>query len=346
MAQASFGVGIIGTGWVAGEHARAFLRHPRTNIVAVCGRTEDRARSFANALSLDCAVYTDYEAMLQRDDVHIVSVATPPHLHCEHAVAAAEAGKHILLEKAMATSFEEARTIVNAVDAAGVKSVVSFVLRWNPLFQIIKALLADNAIGRVFLGEVDYFHGIGPWYKQYPWNVRRDIGVSSLLSAGCHAVDALRWFMGGEVVEVFQYTTFGKAPEFSDYEYAPTSTTILKFADGRIGKVTSCIECIQPYTFPINLVGTEGTIRNNRVYSKRKYPGQTSWAEIPTILPDSGDVSHHPFFQEVSHLVECIETNTESHANVADAFKTHEICFAADRSGQEGRPITLPLART
>ncbi|HOT50354.1 MAG TPA: gfo/Idh/MocA family oxidoreductase, partial [Candidatus Hydrogenedentes bacterium] len=94
----------------------------------------------------------------------------------------------MLLEKAMATNVEDARAIRDAVAKAGVKSVVGFVLRWNPLFNLIKTQLADGTIGRVFLGEVDYFHGIGPWYGQYSWNVKKDIGVSSLLSAGCHAM--------------------------------------------------------------------------------------------------------------------------------------------------------------
>jgi len=224
-----------------------------------------------------------------------------------------------------------------------VKSVVSFVLRWNPLFEIIKAQLADQAIGDVFFGEVDYFHGIGRWYAQYEWNVKKSVGGSSLLSAGCHAVDALRWFMGGEVAEVFQYSTFGKGADFDRYEYDPTSCTMCKFTDGRVGKVTSCIECIQPYVFNINLVGTRGSIKNNQIYSKTKYPGQTGWTVVPTILPDSGDVTQHPFSLEAAHLVDCILEGRESHANVADAFKTHAICFAADESAREGRPVKLPL---
>ena len=94
----------------------------------------------------------------------------------------------------------------------------------------------------------------------------------------------------------------------------------------------------------INLVGTHGTIRNNLIYSKKKYPGQTGWTNVPTILPDSGDVRHHPFTLEAMHLLDCILSNKESHVSVADAYKTHEACFAADLSGQEGRPVALPLA--
>lgn len=337
------GVGIVGAGWVAGEHIRAFQTNPHTEIVAICSRTESHAKTKAVECGVRCSILKDYEEMLGKEGIDIIAIATPPDCHREQTVAAAGAGKHILLEKAMATTLEDARAINDAVAKAGVKSVVSFVLRWNPLFEIIKSLLADDAIGKVFMAEVDYFHGIGPWYKQYDWNVKKEVGVSSLISAGCHAVDALRWFMDGEIVEVFQYAAFGKGPDFTHYEYDPTSCTICKFADGRIGKVASSIECIQPYVFNINLVGGHGTIKNNQIFSKTKFPGQTGWVEIPTILPDSGDVRHHPFTLEVAHLVDCILNDRDSHVDVADAFKTHEICFAADLSAKEGRPVKLPL---
>ncbi len=341
--MSTLGVGIVGTGWVSGEHIRAFQTNPHTEILALCSRSEERARAKAGEWDLDCALYTNYEKMLAHEGIDIIAIATPPDCHKAQAVAAAEAGKHLLLEKAMAVALDDARAIRGAVAKAGVKSVVSFVLRWNPLFEIIKTQLADDAIGRVFLGEVDYFHGIGPWYKQYGWNVKKDVGGSSLLSAGIHAVDALRWFMGGEIVEVCQYSTFGKGPDFAEYEYDPTSCTICRFADGRIGKVASSIECIQPYVFNINLVGTHGTIKNNLLYSKKKMPGQTGWAQIPTILPDSGDVTHHPFTDEAAHLVDCILEDKESHVSVADAYITHEVVLAADLSAREGRPIRLPL---
>jgi predicted dehydrogenase len=341
--MAELGVGIIGAGWVAGAHVTAYEANPNTKVLALCDITEENARAKAAECGIECDAYADYTKMLERDDIDIVSVTSPPNFHREHAIAAVKAGKHLLLEKPMALNIEDARAIRDAVAEAGVKSLVSFALRWNPLITLIKAQLAQNTIGDLFFGEVDYFHGIGPWYGQYHWNVKKEMGASSLLSAGCHALDALRWFMGGEVAEVTQYSTFGKGFDFKEYEYDPTSVTILKFTDGRIGKVTSCIECVQPYVFHINLIGTKGSILNNKIYSKTAYPGQTSWAEVPTILPDSGDVTHHPFTDEVADLVKNIQGGEDVHCRVADAYKTHEIIFAADRSGEEGKPVTLPL---
>lgn len=337
------GVGIIGAGWAAGEHIRAFQANPNAEVRAIASRNEYRARGKAAAFHLRCDVYTDYEKMLERDDIDIVSVATPPDCHKVQAVAVAQAGKHLLLEKPMATTVEDARAICDAVATAGVKSVVGFMLRWNPLIRIIKTQLADRAIGEVFFSEIDYFHGIGPWYSQYEWQTKKKVGVSSLVSAGCHAVDTMRWLLRGEIVEVFQYGTHGNREDFAGYEFDPTSCTMCRFANGHIGKIACSMETSQPYVFNINLVGTHGTIRNNRIFSKTKFPGQTDWVEIPTVLPDKLDPSHHPFTPEIDHLVDCIVSGKESHACVADAYKTHEICFAADQSAQLGRPVALPL---
>ena len=341
--MAEYGVGVVGPGWVAGEYVKAFEKNPHTAVRAVCGRSEERARAKAAEWGVDAAVFTDYEKMLARDDIQIVVITTPPPQHPAETMAAAQAGKHVVVEKAIANTLDEARAMRDAVAKAGVKSVVSFVLRWNPLFDIIKAQLSDGAIGRIILGEVDYFHGIGPWYAQFSWSSTKEGGGSSLLSAGCHALDGARWFMGGEIVEVFQYAAEGKEPPFDQYEFPPTTTTLCRFEDGRIAKVSSCLECVQPYVFNINLVGTNGTIKNNRIYAPKKFPGQTSWVEAPTIQPDSGDVTHHPFEPQINHFVDCIRENRESHCNLADAYKTHEVVFAADQSGREGKPVRLPL---
>ncbi len=337
------GIGIVGPGWAGGEHIKAYMNNEHAEIVALCGRDESRTRAKMAEVGLEeCTVYTDYEEMLKRDDLHVVSICTPNDLHVQQSIAAAQAGKHILIEKPIALNLEDLKKLRDAVREAGVKTVVGFVLRWNPLFETLKPLIEDDAIGRIFYGEADYFHGIGPWYKQFEWNVKKSVGGSSLLSAGCHAVDGLRWFMSDEAVEVTAYSTRSDGEDFRPYEYDPTIVTIIKFKSGAIGKVASSLECIQPYVFNINLVGDKGTIRNNKLYS-HKMPGQTDFATIPTILPDSGDVTHHPFQGEIDHLVNCVLNDEESFVNVEDGVKTHEICLAAEISAQEGRSVKLPL---
>jgi predicted dehydrogenase len=336
------GVAIIGTGWVSNEHIKAYRLNPHTEVRGIVGVERSQAAAKIRELGLDnCRAYGDVHEMLKDESINIVSVCTPHNLHADQGVACAEAGRHILVEKPMAVDLKGVRALESAVRHARVKSLVSFVLRWNPLFDNIKALLAQGMLGCLSYAEVDYMHGIGPWYSGYEWIRRKASGSNNLLAAGCHAVDALRWFVGGEVVEVFAYANTGPH-NVMQFEYETNSITTVKFANCTIGKVGCTIEAMMPYMFNILLVGEEGTIRNNQVFTRR-WPGQKNWATIPTILPDTADVDHHPFVAEINHFVDCILNDRESHCNIADAVKTHEICLAMELSAHEGRPVTLPL---
>lgn len=340
--MAKIGVGIVGLGWVAGEYVKGFSRNPETEVVALCSRSLDKAKAKAQEAGPGCRAYDNYSAMLADDRVKIVAVCTPHPQHPPQTIEAAKAGKHIVIEKPVAIDLESMKAMRDAVRQAKVRTIVSFELHWNPLVTIIQKLLSDKAIGNVYYAEVDYIHGIGPWYGQYPWNRLKAWGGSSLLTAGCHSADALRTFAGADAVEVSAYANTSPQNPLQ-YEYPPNTVAIVKFKNGVIGKVASLIEYVGPYYLPITVLGDQGSIRNNTVYSKKLFPGQTHYATIPTICPDSGDVTHHPFQGEIDHFVDCVKNNHESFLNLEDAIKTHEICFAADLSAQKGAPVKLPL---
>lgn len=340
MHDQKLGVAIHGAGSVACAHAASWLKNPHAEIVSVSSRTVESAQRLAKQLGLTCLVRERYEDVLRDPRVDIVNISGPNHVHAEHGIAAAEAGKHLMIEKPMVISMHENRALRDAVARAGVKSVVSFVLRWNPLFDNLKSLLAAGTIGPLFYVEVDYWHGIGPWYTGWEWAHTYKTGGSAMLLAGCHAVDAIRWFVRDEVVEVAAFGNNVKGL----YEYPANVVAALKFAGGAIGKTSTLLDSDMPYAFNIDLVGTEGTMRDNRLWTKKLLPGQTTWASVPTIMPDSGAVEHHPFDAQMNHLVDCIRTGQESHCNVADAYHTHEVCMAIDQSlAQGGHPVRLPL---
>ena len=334
------GVAIHGAGSVAKAHALSWEKNDNTEIISVSSHRQTSARRLVDELGLKCSVPDSFHCILQEDRIDIVDITGPNHVHAEQGIAAAEAGRHILVEKPMALSVEENRMLRDTVARSGVKSVVSFVLRWNPLFENLKSLLANQAIGDLSYAEVDYWHGLGTWYTGWEWARTRKHGGSAMLVAGCHAVDAMRWFVGDEVAEVSAFSNNKKGL----YEYDPSVVAIMKFRGGAIGKTSTLIDCEMPYAFNIDLVGTDGTLRDNRLWSKNLLPGQTDWATLPTITPDSGEVDHHPFDAEIDHLVDCIRQDCESHCSVADAYHTHELCLAIDRSIAEGgATISLPL---
>ena len=343
----TLGVAVCGTGWVSTEIIRAFELNPHTEVRVICGSDEERARARLAEAGVQSPVkfVSRASAAIENPEVDCVSICNRPDRHADLVVAAARAGKHILLEKPVCLRLKDLWAMQDAVRKAKVRTVVSFVLRWNPLFDIIAALMDKKAIGDPFYGEVDYYHAIGPWYRQYGWNQRKRYAGSSLLSAGCHAVDGLRYFVRKKAVEVKSYSMRGNGPHFDVYDYDPSSVTIIRFEDGAVGKVSTSLECICPYVFRIALFGTDGTILDNKIYSKKLMPGQTDFATVPTILPDSGDVTHHPFEGEINHFVDCVLRGKESHVNLDDAVETHEICFAMEEAARTGRPVKLPLRK-
>ena len=153
---------------VSTQHIKAFEANPHTEVVAISSRKLASCQARAEEAGLEgIGLYDSYEQALKHDGVDIVSVCTPQYLHAENTIAAAESGMHVVIEKPIANSLEEIRAMRDAVRVAGVKTVVSFVLRWNPLFETLKAMIADNAIGDIYFAETDYQHDIASWWTGY-----------------------------------------------------------------------------------------------------------------------------------------------------------------------------------
>ena len=358
-----YGILINGAGWVARQHAAAYCNRPDCRIVAVSDVSRDKAAQLIAELNLENAVaYDDLTVALKHPSLDIVSVCTPQHIHCENVVQSANAGKHIVIEKPVATSLDELRLMQNAVWSAKVKTVVSFVLRWNPLLIMLKKMLVDGLFGTPYYVEVDYLSYKGSWWGG--WNDTRTVkqGVSAALVGGCHAIDAARWLASMESgkaanpIEV--YAVAGGHRKGKTREYNPITNTwlddappmefdgleviLVKFDNGVQAKICVNAECIMPYRFPIRIFGDRGTAADNKVWSE-SFPGQSDWIELPTICPDSSDVTHHPFQEEIDHFIDCISGNVESHCNLDDAVRTHEIIFAALECYRNRRPVALPL---
>lgn len=360
--QKKLGVLIHGAGWVAGQHAAAFKNNPATEVVAVSSRSKSSAERLVEEAGLTGAsTFDDLDAALAHDGVDIVCVCTPQHVHCQNVLAAAAAGKHIVIEKPAAISLKDLRRMQAAVAQAGVKTIVSFVLRWNPLFQQIKKHIAAGDLGEVFSVETDYLSHNADWWGGWEDGRRADTGLSAMAVAGCHAIDALRWFAASgefeaaDPVEVFAYAgghRKGKSRQFNPHEddwhegtpleYDGLEMALVRFSNGVIGKVSVNFECIQPYAFPLRVFGDRGTIRDNRLYAPEQ-PGHDGWSKLPGIRPDSSDVSHHPFQAQADHFIDCLQSGVESHCNLADAVKTHEVFFAALECYQTGMPVKLPI---
>lgn len=338
-----FNVGVVGYGWAAGAHIAAINAGQRAQVSMVASsRPLDAAEVSARH---DCPIrtFTDYAAMLAEPELDVLSICSYHRFHKEQVLAAARAGKHIIVEKPLALSLGDLRDVQRVVRDSGVKLCVCLEMRFSEQFRAIKSLIDRGLLGRLHYGEVDYFHGIGPWYPGFSWYRTTQDGVSSLLLAGCHAMDILLLCLGSDVDEVFSYSTRSANASFAEYEYPSTTVTLLRFQDGRLGKVASVVDCLQPYYFHTHLVGSEGTLLDNKLSSNLLDDhARERWTEQPYPLVDSGDVSDHPYQEEFDRFFEALERGEEMPlTGLAEAVRTHEVIFAADRSWQENRPVKL-----
>ena len=338
-----YNVGIIGYGWVAGAHIAAINASARAHVTAVYSSRPLESGELTTKHGSPITAYQDLNAMLANPEIDVVSVCSYPYDHARQTIAAARAGKHLIIEKPLALNRKELRAMQSAIDAAGVKTCVCFECRFSSQFLTIKSAIDRGLLGNIHYGEVDYYHGIGPWYGQFRWNTKANAGGSSLLSAGCHAMDALLLCMGGEVETVSSYSTGSQNKTFAEYEYPTSSVTILKFKDGRIGKCASIIDCLQPYYFHTHLVGSEGSLLDNKFHSTTLNGlNKAKWSELSMKMLDSGDVSDHPYHTQFEAFFAALDKNQEMPlTSFKESARSHEVIFAADRSAKTGKPVKL-----
>ena len=359
------GVGVTGVGWCASQHIAAFQRNPLTKVTWLHGREAGRTRANLTnyGLSLpDARITTRYEDLLDAPDVDIISITTPNHLHADQAVAAARAGRHIVLEKPTGLDEAELIRVRDAVRSAGVRTIVSFELRYNPFLKFAQWLQRSGWLGEIRFARTQYLSRVTDWYAGWTWVRTRHSGRSHLLAAGCHAVDALRWCSGREPVEVSAFHSHFTA----GYEW-PTSIIVnARLEGGALGHITSSTDFMMPYAFLVELMGDRATLRQDFIqtldgaldlealtsanpFSDVSLAAATDDSGRPGIrvrctMPDSADVTHHPFQAEIDELVACVVGGRETSIDVFDAQKTMEVCLAADRSAElGGTPVALPL---
>ena len=369
MKNGKLGVGISGVGWCGAQHIQAFQKNPRSEVTWLYGGGEEsrtRAAAAKHKVDLpDARIAHTFDELLSAPDVDIVSIASPNHLHAEQAVRAAEAGKHLLLEKPTGLDVDELILIRDAVRRAGVRTIVSFELRYNPLLKFAHWMRESGRLGQIRFARVQYLSRVTDWYAGWNWVRTRASGRSHLLAAGCHAVDALRWCGGREPIGVSALqTTFTEG-----YEW-PTSIIVnLTLEGGALGHVTSSTDFMMPYTFLIELMGDRATMRQELLQWEKTpldlddLKAANPFADVELVhgtdsagrpgiriqcgTPNTADVTHHPFQAEIDELVTCIFEGRETMLNVFDAQKTMEVCIAADRSAElGGTPLELPLIRS
>ncbi len=334
-----YNVGIVGYGWAAEAHIPAINATSLAQVTAVCTSRPLDSRELCAKHGCPLKVYPDITALLADPEIHVVSICSYHKQHPDQAIAAARAGKHLIVEKPLALSLADLRRVEAAVQQAGVRFCVCFELRFSAQFRGIKSILAAGTLGRLHYAEVDYYHGIGPWYREFEWcTTKADCG-SALLEGGCHALDALLLCVDDEVEEVFTYGGKSSHPTYAPYEYPSSTVTVLKFKGGAVGKCASIIDCWQPYYFHTHLVGSEGSLLDNKLSS---VSARQHWTQLEYQPVDSGDVRDHPYQTQFDAFFAALDAGRDMLlTGLPDAVRTHEVIFGAMRSEELKRPVAL-----
>jgi UDP-N-acetyl-2-amino-2-deoxyglucuronate dehydrogenase len=342
MAAKELRVGIVGYGWVATAHITSLHELEGVRVTAICSRRKLDAEQLSAKHGSKITVYNDFAKMCAQKDLDVISICTPHPFHPEQVEIAAKAGKHLIIEKPVAIDLDGLNRVEKAVKKAKVKALICFEVKVIGHFKTIRDVIDRGLLGEIHYGECDYYHGIGPWYGQYEWNKKKSMGGSSLLTAGCHALDGLIWLMGSRPVEVMSYAAQSKAPAFQAYEYPTTTTTIIKFENGAVGKTASVIDCIQPYLFNTHLCGSRGSVWNDKWHSDTiSGLDKKGWSTFHTQSADSGDVAHHPYRELFEDFVSAIRKDHELRFPFADGILSHRVCLASDKSIETGRPVQV-----
>ncbi len=228
--------------------------------------------------------------------------------------------------------------IREAVAKAGVKTVTSFVLRWNPQFETLRQLIDDGVLGDLIYGEADYWHPAKRSDPNSPYRRRRwsaaPLFPAAVMLWTCCAIWAAK---------SPKCRPLPARPKLNlAYDYPPVAVAIVKFANGAVGKLSAVTEGDSPYGFHCRLFGDQRHDPGQSRLLLAQLPRRHRLLTIPTITPNSGDVSHHPFKAEIAHFIECLDDDVESHASIYDSCRSMAVCFAIDESATlGGQPVIV-----
>ena len=324
MHNGKFGCALWGCGWVASGHIAAYLKNKDCEFIGLGSRSIESAQKKIAEFGLNnVTLYSSFEELLNDSRVDIVSICTPNDLHAAEAIQAAKAGKQIFLEKPAAVSEAQLDELTSVIEEYHTKTVMGFVLRFNPLSIMQKRLIGSGELGKVFLANVDYWFGRerGSWMREG----KRSGGAFVL--GGCHSVDLASFLLGSKIAAVR-----GDSVQVGDwYDYPPVETAQVRFANGAKGVFSCSLTGFVPYTANTHIIGEDGTILNDRFFLRR-FQEQKEFFTVDTGVRKTGDVYGHPFPEIVNHFVACLKEDRDSEHNVASAVNSHKACFAICRS--------------
>lgn len=341
----SLNVGMLGTGGIATYHLAGFEAcADRARIAAVADINEDAARAFGKAAGAE-RIYSRWQDLIEDDAIDAVDISLPHDLHAEVAVAAAEAGKHILVEKPIATTLEDADRMLAAAERAGVTLAVLHDRRFSPSYELAKQLLDDGVIGRPLLYRLD--HNQAPSFPEGSWARSRErLGGGAIMSCLTHIIDLARHY-AGDVADVGCWSV--TLPEKMEGEII--GVVPMRFASGAIGdlsinwNVKGRKSNNGTWYEMVWISGTEGTLYTFNDGERHSFGGVRylrygEEGDPFEFIPVENKLTGHQ--RAIIDFVDSVLNGTQPLVTGAEGRAAIEVALAAYEAEREGRVITLP----
>ena len=341
-------VGIIGSGFEADIHAASFQIMPdEAEVVAVASPTPGNAAKLAEKYGIP-RVFTDYKQMLAEDDIEMVTITAPNYLHAQMTIDIANAGKHVLCEKPLCMTLEEADLMIEICKKKGVLLMYAEELFFTPKYVKAKEMADQGAFGKVYMVKQceKHFGPHAPWF----WDVELS-GGGVLMDLGCHGIAFCYWFLDRpEIKSVYcQMATHVHSDKTKGED---NSICILEFADGAVGIIENSWarrggmdDCIEVYgeggvTYAnLHMGNALPTFSETGYgYAVEKAPTTKGWT-----YPVFEELWNYGFPQEMHHFARCVRGKEEPMATGEDGRIVQEVLYAGYKSAGSGCKIELPF---
>lgn len=352
------GIGVIGAGAFAKSgQIPAFRLCPDAAVVAVCSRRAERAETIAQEFGIP-HVFTDYREMLKMEQVDLVSIITPPHLHYPTVLAALEAGKHILCEKPMAMNLDEAAAMYQRAEARGVIHCIDHELRFNPTRKKMKELIDGGYLGRLrhLTVAVSAAFNITPDSRPWNWWSQKSTGGGILGANGSHYIDLLRWWFGeisavsGQLCTCLPLRKLANSEEMRQVETDDLCVFLCEFENGGQGTIILSTVDHHPRGHRLEAFGDGGSLildGQGRLWGGKE--GQEQLTDLTEPDPASAleGIARNMFPMSFVHfaraLVAAVRNGTPptDAATFYDGMKCQQVMDAVSRSWEERRWVEI-----
>ncbi|NLO04774.1 MAG: Gfo/Idh/MocA family oxidoreductase [candidate division WS1 bacterium] len=340
------GFGVIGCGNISGTHRKAIESVEMAELVACCDVVEEKAKAWAEEAGIGSNYHRDLEEMLARDDIQAVSVCTPSGMHSEHAIMAAQAGKHILCEKPLDVTLKKIDDMIAAADRANVKMSGVFQRRTYESTKKVREVVRTGKLGKLVLGDCyqKYFRS-HEYYASGDWRATWDLdGGGALMNQGVHGIDLILHLMGPvkSVSAICRRLVRNLSVE-------DTAVAVLEYENGALGVLEGTTSVTPGSGCEVEISGDNGTVglsgdtitkwQIKGEEAEGEEAGEEGTASDPLALGATGHSAH------VLDLCQSIIEDREPAIPGREARKAVELIKAIYKSSREGgAPVTLPLS--